>query len=199
MSLIVKCALVTMLFLPLIIYFVIGLDGKVGRRQQNHRQQVAVKPDLDAMLTFHDRGGGYQIQYPSNWTLDDNTAANQMIRANIGQGDTVGFQIRLYDDVQKEFDEYVDWYADQFIEDMRGHWGGEMSVIGREHGLIGKHPGSRLSYILSRRDGGKWFFKHYLWPQDERVIVLQCGTPVELRRQNEPVLDKIAETFEFAQ
>jgi len=122
-----------------------------------------------------------------------------MIRANIGQGDRVGFQIRLYDNVEKKFDEFVDRYADHFIEDMQGHWGGEMFQAGRGHGLIGKHPGSRLSFILNRRDGEKWFFTHYLWPHGKQVIVLQCGTPVELRQQNEPVLDKIAETFEFAQ
>ena len=197
MPLIVKCALVTLLFAPLIIYFVIGFDGNGGRQGEQRKEPQPVQPDLNNMLTFHDRGGGYQIQYPSNWTLDDNTAANQMIRANIGQGETVGFQIRMYDDVKKKFGNFVHWYADQFIEDMRGHWGGAMSQAGREHGLVGKYPGSRLSFILNRRDGEKWFFKHYLWPQGKRVIVLQCGTPVELRQQNEPVLDKIAETFEF--
>ena len=47
--------------------------------------------------------------------------------------------------------EYVDWYAKQFIEDIQGHWGGEMSLVGREDGLIGKHSGSRLSYMINRR------------------------------------------------
>lgn len=194
-----KCALLSLLLLPLIIYFVIGFGGNDARPEGKHKPLNPVEPDLENMLTFRDKGGGYQIQYPSNWTLDDKTAANQMIRANIGQGESVGFQIRMYDDVEKEFDKYVDWYAEQFIEDMQGHWGGEMFQAGRGHGLIGKHPGSRLSFILNRQDGEKWFFKHYLWPQDTRVIVLQCGTPVEVRQQNEPVLDEIAETFEFVQ
>jgi len=197
MPLIVKCILIALPFLPLIIYLVIGFNGNGGRQGEQRKEPQPVQPDLEHMLTFHDRGGGYQIQYPPNWTLDDNTTAGQMIRANIGHGKTVGLQIRMYDGVEKEFGNFVDWYADQFIEDMRGHWGGEMSVVGREHGRIGKCPGSRLSFVLNRRDGEKWFFKHYLWPQGKRVIVLQCGTPVELRQQNEPVLDKIAETFEF--
>jgi hypothetical protein len=199
MPLIVKCALISLLSLPLIIYFVIGFDGNGAQQEEKRKQREAAKPDLDNMLTFHDQGGGYQIQYPSNWMLDDKTAVNQMIRANISRAETVGFQIRMYDAVNDDFDEYVDWYADQFIEDMQGHWGGEMSLAGQEHGLIGKHPGCRLSYTLNRRDGEKWFFKHYLWPQGKRVIVLQCGTPVELRQQTKPVLDKIAETFEFVQ
>jgi hypothetical protein len=198
MSLIVKCALVTLLLVPLTIYFVMGCGGNSGRQGEQHKEPQPVQPDLEHMLTFHDRGGGYQIQYPPNWTLDDNTAAGQMIRANIGHGKTVGLQIRMYDGVEKEFGNFVDWYADQFIEDMRGHWGGAMSQAGREHGLVGKYPGSRLSFVLNRRDGEQWFFKHYLWPQGKRVIVLQCGTPVELRQQNESVLDKLAETFEFA-
>jgi hypothetical protein len=197
MPLIVKCALISLLFLPLIIYLVVGFGGKGAGQAEKGRQPQAVKPDMDNMLTFCDKAGGYQIQYPSNWTLDDQSAANQMVRANIGQGDRVGFQIRVYDDMRQESDAFVDWYAEQFIEDMTGHWGGDMSQAGREHGLIGKEQGSRLTFVLNRRDGEKWFFKHYLWRQGRRVIVLQCGTPVELRQHNEPVLDKIAETFEF--
>jgi len=34
---------------------------------------------------------------------------------------------------------------------------------------------------------------------DEEVIGLQCGTPMEDRPQNEPALDRIAETFESAE
>ena len=197
MPLILKCVIATLLFVPLMIYLVIGLDDNGGRQEDEGRQPMPVQPAPEHMLIFHDQGGGYQIQHPSNWTLDDKTSVSQMIRANISQGDTVGLQIRMYDDVKEEFDEYVDWYADHFIEDMQGHWGGEMFLVGREDRLIGKHLGCQVSYTLNRRDGGKWFFKHYLWPQARRVIVLQCGTPVELRQQNEPVLDTIAETFEF--
>ncbi len=176
-----------------------ALDGKDGRQKKKLAQPEPVQPNLKHMESFRDEGGGYQIHYPANWKVDDRSAANQMIRANIGQGDRVGFQIRLYDDVQKEFDAFVDWYAKQFKKDMQSHWGGEMSVVGQEHGLIGKHSGSRLSYIINRRDGEKWFFKHYLWQQGQRAIVLQCGTPVALRSENEPVLDRIAETFEFVE
>ena len=192
-----KYAVVSLLLLPPVVYLVIRLNGDGDGRGEAPVQPKRMQTELQRMPTFHDRDGGYRIAYPSDWMLDDRTAANQMIRADMRQRQTIGFQIRMYEDVRGGFDAYVDRYADRFIEDMRGHWGGEMSVVGREHGPIGKHPGSRLSYVLHRRDGQKWFFKQYLWPQDKRVIVLQCGTPAELRKKAEPVLDRIAETFEF--
>ncbi len=80
---------------------------------------------------------------------------------------------------------------------MEGHWKGEMEEESRDCGRIGHNRGCKVCLTFERPDGSNWYFVEYLFPIDDRVVVLQCGTPLEERDRYESVLDGIAESLEF--
>jgi hypothetical protein len=153
----------------------------------------------DDWLVFRDVTGGYQIQYPSDWHLDDKTAPDGLIRADIARDGSAGFQIRLQREVKTDFDSFVEAYISKFKQDMIDYWGGTMTEAGRSFGPLGDHEGFRLSLLMKRVDGQEWLFKQFLWPHEDAIIIIQAGVMLDLREEAEPILDAIAETFELTE
>ncbi len=149
------------------------------------------------LLVFQDKAENYLIRYPHDWNLKDNTSAGHMIRADITKDKNTGLQIRIHGAVSADFDRYVDSYVEQFVEDMKEHWKGSIRETGRRFEEIGANSGCLVTIVFERKDGTNWFFKQYLWPRKDEVHILQCGTPLESQIENEPILDRIAATFEF--
>ena len=153
----------------------------------------------DKMETFCDRAGGYQVRFPTTWELTDRTADDHMIRADIRSGREVGLQIRMYDNVEVPLCDFLDGYARQFSEEMLNHWGGHLQEAKRQVGRATVGESAEITYTHRRRDGEYWFFKQYLWSRDGCLVVFQCGTLNADRDENEPALDQIAETFQWAE
>jgi hypothetical protein len=153
----------------------------------------------DDLLVFQDVKGGYLIRYPSDWKLEDKTESDGLIRADVARDGAAGFQIRLQRDVSADFEAFVESYIDKFKQDMIDYWGGTMTEIGRSYGPIGIHKGFRLDLILKRVDGQEWLFKEFLWPHEDKVIIIQAGVMLDKREETEPILDAIAETFELTE
>jgi hypothetical protein len=160
-------------------------------------EQPASPAPSGGLHTFHDITGGYRIQYPAHWKLDDHTRADRLIRADISTGKVAGVQIRIEKGIAVDFPRYVDTYIERFKSDMTGHWGGDVTETDRRFEAIGAHEGCRISLILKRGDGQEWFFKEYLWPRGDWVYIIQAGTELDSRRENEPILDAMAASFEL--
>jgi len=160
-------------------------------------EEVRQSGDVVTFSVFRDTAEDYLIRYPRDWILKDNTSMGHMIRADITKDKNTGLQIRVHKTVSSDFHRYVDLYVMQFIEDMKEHWKGSLRETGRRFEEIGTSSGCLVTMEFERGDGTKWFFKQYLWPRKDDVYILQCGTPLESRLENEPMLDRIAATFEF--
>lgn len=158
-------------------------------------------PPLSKNLNrFHDKRWHYQIDYPVDWTMSDYSTSAKMIRADIHRGDSVGIQIRVVHLGNDSLESFVDAYIQRFVDDMRGHWKGEVTDISRKFDWIGNYQGCCVDMVMVRGDGQRWLFKHYLWPTidgSRRVVVFQCGTMVMDRDVNEPLLDAVAQSFRF--
>ena len=67
------------------------------------KKQIELKGNSENIFTrksqrtiFRDIIGGYEIDFPNYWNIEDLSQTNQMIRADIYKDSNVGFQIRMY-------------------------------------------------------------------------------------------------------
>jgi len=167
-----------------------GNAGLIGRRPEQSNS-------LADFIVFQDDAENYLIRYPHDWSLEDSTSGGHMIRADITKDQSTGLQIRIHRAVSSDVHRYVASHVEQFLEDMKAHWKGSIHETGRHYGEIGTNSGCRVTMVFERSDGTNWFFKQYLWPRGDEVVLLQCGTPLESQLENEPILDRISATFEF--
>ena len=56
-----------------------------------------------------------------------------------------------------------------------------------------------IPYDVVLRSGEQWYLKHYVWPRQGTVLILQGGTPANVRERYEPMMDAIAESREMTQ
>jgi len=151
----------------------------------------------DNWLRFQDENGDYALLYPSDWELEDNSYKNEMIRADISREAHTGLQIRIIKTTSNDLEKFTGSYIDQFMNEMKSHWKGEISQLERNYLNIGENYGCRSSIIFERDDDENWLFLEYIWLRSNYALVFQCGTKLELRSEKEPVLDQIAASLEF--
>jgi len=173
-----------------------SVEGPLDTASAGKTQPPPVTQSPSPSLLVDD-WGGYEVAVPEGWRLKDHTHTKNWIRADLVRSKTCGLQIRVYRDNAKPFDAFVDDFAETFIEEMEGHWGGEIREESRRFGAIGIHDGCRMALVHTRRDGQEWLFLEYLWPREDRVVLFQCGTLLEDRYSDEPSLDNLAATFRF--
>jgi hypothetical protein len=193
-------------FLLVLIVLAVAVIAVMQRAERGGREEASGEPAPSPpastavsadMRSFHDPAGGYRIRYPSDWKLEDHSRADHLIRADISKGTETGAQIRIEKGISLDFPTYVNRYIERFKRDMTQHWGGQISVVDRRFGDIGAHPGCQVSLISKRRDSREWLFKEYLWPHGDWVYIVQAGTELGSRDENEPSLDAIAESLEL--
>ena len=155
--------------------------------------------EADGGTAFHRvfEDGFYSLRYPEGWRLTDATARGGMIRADLVSPDGgSGLQVRIQETSGEEVDAFVDRYVAAFVDDMRGHWRGTLTVSGRRDLTVAGHRLVTVDLVHRRDDGSSWLLKQYLWFAPPQVVILQAGTPLEQRTVNEPVLDAIASSLE---
>jgi hypothetical protein len=141
--------------------------------------------------------GVYSLRFPTGWRLTDHTARGGMIRADLVSPDGgSGLQVRLLETSGEDVDAFVERYVAAFVDDMRSHWRGTVSVAGRRSLTVAGHRLVTVSLTHRRDDGSAWLLKQYLWFSPPQVVVLQAGTPLAERDRIEPVLDAIAASLE---
>ncbi len=148
--------------------------------------------------TFVDREMGYSLSFPADWKLQDHQKQGGLIRADISRGSQVGVQVRVDRTGGDDFDAYVDRYETRFRNDMSAHWKGGLTGAQRECGVIGNAAGCKLSATLRRGDGQEWWLVQYLWPHDTRVVILEAGAPAATRRDNEPLIQRVADSVQLS-
>ena len=153
-------------------------------------------PTDDGLRTFRDRAVGHAFDFPAAWKLTDHTRGAGHIRADVNHGET-GLQVRVLDRGKRTFRSFVDWYVDQFVDDMVGYWRGDMREERRTFDRDGETQSCPVSLSFDRADGQRWLFKQYLWTRGGRVVVFQAGTPWAKRAEGQLALDAIAASFSF--
>ena len=144
---------------------------------------------------FIDAKAGYSIEYPTFWTCEDHTAKNSMIRADVAQGDIVGFQIRFYQKQGKDFDQFVNNYISSFIGDMKSHWKGSIQESKRENKTINGVSSCWVWIEAEKGNGERWLFKEYLYQIPDGIVALQSGVLQIYRNQYETMLDDVGLSF----
>ena len=144
-----------------------------------------------------DTKNGYRLHYPSTWTIQQYPDSEDLVKADITKDDETGLQMRVYVNTESGLTSFLEQYVPDFDTQMRRRWGGEMTVIEQRYATFDLQRGFIISFDFIREDGTRYFFKHYLVGRDNRVYVIQCGTPFEVRSANESVFDSIVESLDF--
>ena len=144
-----------------------------------------------------DTKNGYRLHYPSDWTVQQSPDSEDLVKANISKDDETGLQVRVYTDITSNLNTFLEGYVPDFDHKMRQQWGGEMIILEQRYTTFDQQRGFIISFDFKREDGARYFFKQYLISRDNKVYVIQCGTPFDLRSINETLFDSIAESFEL--
>ena len=166
------------------------------RAKQEKKTTFANKPtQTDEKILFTDNYAGYSLLFPNYWKIDDHSNSKNMIRADIYKDNLVGFQIRMYK--AKNFRLFTDSYISQFLTDMQNHWKGTIKEEKRE--FYGKlnHESCKAWIYAEKQNGENWFFKEYLFQNNDKIIAFQSGIYLSYKDTYETELDKIAESFKF--
>ncbi len=145
---------------------------------------------------LEDTVNGYSFEYPFDWKARAMPASKNLIKGEVNKDNNTGVQIRIYQNTGN-FRKFVDWYVDDFMQQMHKHWGGKMRIINEEFTSVAGYECFVISFDFTRRDNKRWFLKQYLWPDGSEVLILQSGTLFELRTLNEPAIDWIAKSLKF--
>jgi hypothetical protein len=145
---------------------------------------------------FTDEEGSFKLKYPSDWMIEDG-GENPMIRADIAKNTSVGLQIRMFTSNNIDFDDFTEEYVNTFKSDMVTHWNGTIRQISSESSLNDNVNFNRTAFEFSRNDGEQWYLIEYLWKKEDKIITFQCGIAIDKVQEFEPVLDSIADSFEY--
>ena len=146
--------------------------------------------------TFTDAEGGYNLKYPPGWMLEEG-AGNDMIRADINKNTYVGLQIRMLENSYLDFEEFCEPYLVKFKNDMITHRNGSMKQVAFNSSFSSEVSYSRTAFEFSRANGERWYLIEYLWQKDDKIICFECGIMYDKQVEFEPILDSIADSFEF--
>ncbi|MBT4333869.1 MAG: hypothetical protein HOD64_11415 [Candidatus Cloacimonetes bacterium] len=145
---------------------------------------------------FTDEEGSFKLKYPSDWMIEDG-GENPMIRADIAKDTSIGLQIGMFTSNNIDFDDFTAEYINTFKSDMVTHWNGTIRQISSNSSLNDNVSFNRTAFEFSRNDGEQWYLIEYLWKKEDRVITFQCGIAIDKVQEFEPVLDSIADSFEY--
>ncbi len=145
---------------------------------------------------LEDKVFGHSFEYPFDWKARAFPDSKNLIKGEINKDNDTGAQIRIYQNAGN-FRKFVDWYVDDFVQQMQKHWGGKMVISDKKFTSVAGYECFVISFDFTRRDNKRWFFKQYLWPNGSEVLILQSGTLFELRTLNEPSIDWIAKSLKF--
>jgi len=180
-----------------LILFILMTITACSAKQENSTKKIKeenVTRNVDK-LTFEDKYGGYSFSYPSYWKLTDHSASKDMIRADIYKDNNVGFQIRMYK--TKDFRRFTDSYIKVFLREMQGHWKGTIKEEKREFSTKKGHEICKVWIYAEKQNGERWFFKEYLFQNNNNVVTFQSGIYFPYKKLYEVELDKIADSFSF--
>jgi hypothetical protein len=138
-----------------------------------------------------DREGGYILQIPCSWNVVDHSGKNAMIRADFSKG-KMGFQVRMFR-TQSTLASFYAGYIKNFIRDMEQHWHGEAEVIEEFRNM----RFYRTEIDMQRADGKVWVLWEFLFENQGKIIVFQCGAMQKNRDAASPIFNAIADSMEF--
>ena len=146
--------------------------------------------------SFEDSENGYKLEYPLGWSASK--MSEEVVKGNIFKDKITGVQVRIYDKHNMSLDSYSKWFSSDFIKQMQDRWGGIVKVIKRDNTMMAGYECIITSYDFTRGDGQLRFLKTYLFDHTgNKVYVLQCGTTMDERTVNEPIINSIANSFSF--
>lgn len=143
-----------------------------------------------------DNINGYSFEYPDQWKAKKFPNSKNLIKGEINKNNNTGMQIRVYPS-KEDFREFVQDYVNDFMQQMQKHWSGQMVIISKEYTIVSGYDCFVVSFDFTRKDKKRWFFKQYLWPRDNDVLIIQSGTTYQLRSLNEPLIDEVAKSLKF--
>jgi len=190
------------LFFALIVILIVAVWQTIINKQTmfdpqgfENKDEVTNSSDND-WKTFTDDEGGFKLKYPSDWMLEDG-GDNPMIRADIAKDSSVGLQIRMFTNNDVDFEKFTTKYLNTFKNDMESRWNGTITLISSESSQNDNINFNRTAFEFSRNDGEQWHLLEYLWKKEKVVITFQCGIAIDNTKEFEPILDSIADSFEF--
>ena len=151
--------------------------------------------DLWAQV-LKDEQNGYSFEYPFGWQAKVFKNSRNLVKGEIVKDKDTGLQIRIYE-TKNNLQDFVEWYTADFIRQMEGHWGGDMVVFDQQFTNIAGRECFVVIFDFVRKDNKRWFLKQHMWLIEGGILVLQSGTPFELRLLSEPDIYKIARSLKL--
>lgn len=137
---------------------------------------------------YRDEINGFTLSYPDSFGIEAHPHAGMIVADINHRSKTTGLQIRIHKRNNLTFDDYIQWYIEQFLKDMRG-----IKIIEQGNQTVGSHEAYVVTFNARSRNG--YFLKSYLVPDESRFFAFQSGTPYKDRDRMEPILDTIAASF----
>lgn len=131
---------------------------------------------------LEDKTNGFRLQYPSDWQVTKFPNSADLVKANINKDKSAGLQVRIYSKFHRSD---ARLFRSKYL------------LLEKNSVTINGKAGFVISFDLARGDGSRWFLKQFLIPRGSSVYVLQSGTVLESREENEPLLDGIGNSLEF--
>lgn len=179
--------------IAVLILLVIFLFQLSCQKQDSAEQQQ----QAGSWLAFTDSTGGYNLNYPANWTLRDHAYKQEMIRADLFYENLAGLQIRMLSGYGRHQYEFTEEYLKDFIKEMESHHRSEIQEIER-HMVTGiRVPYQKILLRAQHETGEIWLFLQYIWPYSGNYLVFQSGVLETDRERFEPLLDEIAASLQF--
>lgn len=146
---------------------------------------------------LNDKVNGYKLEYPANWKKEEFFNSRDLVKANIMKDKITGVQVRLESNRNMDFNGFKQWYVGDFINQMQARWGGSINIVDQGCVIIAGRTGCFFSFDMLRQDNQGRFFKVFLVPYKNNMLILQCGTSFSERKKNEPVINSIAKSIVF--
>ena len=192
-----KTLLIILLIILIIVILKLFVNNRPNLEPDGFRnEEYQTETSYKNWKTYSDSKGGYKLKYPTNWMLEDG-GDNEMIRADIAKDTSVGLQIRMLENKNLDFDDFAEQYLLKFENEMTTHWNGSIRQVSSRSSFISDVYFNRTAFEFSRTDSERWYLIEYIWQKDEKIITFQCGIMYKKLIKFEPILDSIADSFEF--
>lgn len=139
----------------------------------------------------------YSLEYPSNWGVNKTPNSKDLIKAHINKNNDSGVQIRLYNSNNKNFNDFIKWYKNDYKKQMLNHHGGTIILLSEKISQPNQPKSFSYTIQFTNKKNEQWFIKQYLWPRGNKVYLMQGGTQYSDKDSFEYAIDNIARSFRF--
>ncbi|MSU74939.1 MAG: hypothetical protein EXS55_00255 [Candidatus Magasanikbacteria bacterium] len=154
------------------------------------------KAPVVAMSTFANSKYHFEIQYPSDWMMNDKDAATavKLFSPLESAADTFRENINV---IEKDYSQYtitLDQYFQLNLKDITA--APNFKQVESKNTTIAGQPAKKLVFMATLDDQNLEFLQYYIL-KDKRTYIITCTTPPDTFKKFTPTCEKLIGTFKL--